>query len=100
MSYGWKTQVYYRDGLQLVPVFGPGTLGNVKTNLPREGQIGCTVLPRTLYTVRQRAGTLQLIAEFTLFETDIPCGHMWLPQRSSQYRELWRGLAVGEWRPE
>jgi len=100
MAYGWKTQLYYRDELRLVPIFGAGGVGNPKTNLPHEGGIGGLVMPRELYAVRQRVGVVQLVAEFTLFETEIPCQHLWQPQRGSQYRELWQGLAVGEWRLE
>jgi hypothetical protein len=39
-------------------------------------------------------GSLQLIAELSVFETDIPPQHMWMPQKG-RYQVLWRGVATG-----
>ncbi len=46
-----------------------------------------------LNSIAESKGSLQLIAELTVFETDIPIQHMWDPKRG-RYRALWRGLAT------
>lgn len=44
--------------------------------------------------VAETQGSLQLIAELAVFETDIPPQHDWMP-RNGRYRVLWRGVATG-----
>ncbi|MFQ5599566.1 MAG: hypothetical protein ACE5G2_03310 [Candidatus Krumholzibacteriia bacterium] len=44
--------------------------------------------------VMDRQGSLQIIEELVLFETDIPDQHLWQPKRG-RYQELWRGVATG-----
>ncbi len=39
-------------------------------------------------------GSLQLIAELSVFETDIPPQHMWMPKKG-MYQLLWKGVATG-----
>jgi hypothetical protein len=41
-----------------------------------------------------RWGTIQILADIVMFETDVPSQHGWNPEHG-KYRELWRGVAVG-----
>lgn len=47
-----------------------------------------------LQEIADTQGSLQLIAEFSVFETDIPPQHMWMPKKG-KYRVLWKGVATG-----
>ncbi len=88
MVVGCEWILYYFDGTEEVEVrrnLG-GSLGTLFGS-------GRTVV-QGLNAIAESKGSLQLVAQLTLFETDIPMQHAWNPKQG-RYRALWRGLATG-----
>jgi hypothetical protein len=88
MVVGCEWVLYYFDGTE--PVEVRRNLGGSLGTLFGSGR---TVV-QGLDTIAESKGSLQLVAELTLFETDIPMQHAWNPKQG-RYRALWRGLATG-----
>ena len=88
MVVGCEWTLYYFDGTKKMEL--RRNLGASPEMLLGSGRM----VFRGLEAIADSMGSLQLIAELTLFETDIPIQHMWNP-KLGKYRPLWKGLATG-----
>ncbi|KPJ61482.1 MAG: hypothetical protein AMJ46_02030 [Latescibacteria bacterium DG_63] len=88
MVVGCEWILYYFDGTEQVEL-RRNTGGSLEVLLGSGRDV-----VQGLDKIVESQGSLQLIAELTMFETDIPPQHMWIP-RKGRYRPLWRGLATG-----
>jgi hypothetical protein len=88
MVVGCKWVLYYYDGAEQIEL--RHNLGGSLGTLFGSGRM----VIQGLNAIAQSKGSLQLIADLTVFETDIPIQHMWDPKQG-RYRALWRGLATG-----
>jgi len=88
MAIGCEWILYYFDGAERIEV--RRNLGGSLETLFDAGFMVVRGLGKTL----DSQGSLQLIAELTVFETDIPAQHAWVP-KDGRYRPLWRGVASG-----
>lgn len=88
MVVGCEWTLYYFDGTEQT-VLRRNVGGGLETLLG-----GGRHVVQGLDRIAKSQGSLQLIAELTVFETDIPPQHMWIP-KEGRYRPLWRGLATG-----
>ena len=91
MIVGVKWGLYYYDGMARVALM-ENMIGTVNVLDEARAQTFTGV-----NSVAARYGTVQLLAEIILFETDVPHQHMWHTYvKSDNYRELWKGLATGQ----
>jgi hypothetical protein len=90
MEVGCDWTISYFDGDATRSV-GPISSGASLSSLL---DVGLNYLP-DLDKAVARLGAVRVVADFVVFETDIPSQHGWEP-KSGQYREIWRGQAVGE----
>jgi hypothetical protein len=88
MVVGCEWTLYYFDGLEKIEI--RRNLGGSPQTLLNPGHM----VFKGLAEAAAPQGSLQLIAELTIFETDIPMQHMWNP-KLGRYRPLWKGLATG-----
>jgi hypothetical protein len=88
MVVGCEWDLYYFDGTDRVRLMRNAGL-SVESLFDHD-----RMLIRGLEAITEARGSLQIVAELTVFETDIPIQHMWDPKRG-HYRVLWRGLATG-----
>jgi hypothetical protein len=88
MVIGCEWVLYYFDGTEHVVV--RRNLGGSLDTLFGGGR---TVI-QGLDAIAESRGSLQLVAELTIFETDIPMQHSCNP-KLGRYRALWRGVATG-----
>jgi hypothetical protein len=88
MVVGCEWILYYFNGTEKVEV--RRNLGGSLGALFGSGRM----VIQDLNAIAESRGSLQLIAQLTLFETDIPMQHAWNP-KEGRYRALWRGLATG-----
>ncbi|UCF79481.1 MAG: hypothetical protein JSW03_04365 [Candidatus Eiseniibacteriota bacterium] len=88
MALGCEWVLYYFDGTERVEL--RRNMGGSLETLLGSGRH----VVQGLEKIAESQGSLQLIAELTVFETDIPPQHMWMP-KEGRCRALWRGLAAG-----
>lgn len=88
MVVGCEWILYYFDGTE--PIEIRRNLGGSLETLLGSGRM----VVQGLNAIAESEGSLQLVAELTVFETDIPVQHLWDPKKG-RYRPLWRGLATG-----
>lgn len=88
MVIGCEWVLYYFEGTEQIVVLR--NMGGSLEALLGRGRM----VDQGLDQVSESQRSLQLVAELTVFETDIPPQHMWDP-KSGRYRPLWRGLAAG-----
>jgi hypothetical protein len=87
MTVGVQDVLYYFNGATRVDV-SHGCTGNIG-NLVLDGG-----LLSDLMSIAEEQGVVQIVEEYTIFETDLPPQHEWVPELG-KYQVLWRGLAVG-----
>jgi hypothetical protein len=92
MTVGIASSLFYFQGAEREK-FGGGSLCNGY----HAGRMCRPDLELTALAAAQ--GFVQFLEEMTVFETDLPSQHMWQPEKG-RYRVLWRGVAVGTYRPK
>lgn len=85
---GFKSNFFYYNGTQRVQLTQKSPFGG--------GVPFCELmLAQRPEDFVGRWGFVQVVVEMTLFETEVPIEHAWMP-RGALYRELWSGVAIGE----
>jgi hypothetical protein len=88
MAVGCEWILYYYRGAEKV-VLRHGTGSSLESMRSDSRHV-----VRGLQEIADLQGSLQLIADLSVFETDIPPQHMWMPGEG-KYRLLWKGVATG-----